>query len=182
MIKLIQVNIRLPEPSADRLKGMAEQAGLKIGPFVEKLLELYKPDSNLLQNDSNAAIEELREIVASQTERLDRMEQAIIWMVEAVNLNSGEPEPEPEPEPAEAEKNSPSHPAKPLSPTAPEFNQDKDQFRAAVIELYQQGETNRAEILRILTNQGYRNLEGKGYYRNDVMTAINRAKKEGLVE
>ena len=180
MIKQVQVNIRIAEPAADQLKRLAEQAGLKLGPFVERLMELYKPDSNLLHNDSNAAIEELREIVASQTERLDRMEQAIIWMVEAVNLNSGEPEPEPEP--AEAEKNSPSHPAKPLSPTAPEFNQDKDQFRAAVIELYQQGETNRAEILRILTNQGYRNLEGKGYYRNDVMTAINRAKKEGLVE
>ena len=177
MIKQVQVNIRIAEPAADQLKRLAEQAGLKLGPFVEKLLELYKPDSNVLQNDSNAAIEELREIVASQTERLDRMEQAIIWMVEAVNLNSGEPEPEPE----EAEKNSPSHPANSF-PTAPEFNQDKAQFRAAVIELYQQGETSPAKILRILTNQGYRNLEGKGYYRNDVMTAINRAKKEGLVE
>ena len=178
MIKQVQVNIRIAEPAADQLKRLAEQAGLKLGPFVERLMELYKPDSNLLQNDSNAAIEELREIVVIQNERINRIELAIL---SGLAGNQAEQIEADEVTETETKEDSSLHPANSF-PTAPEFNQDKAQFRAAVIELYQQGETSPAKILRILTNQGYRNLEGKGYYRNDVAVAIKRAKKEGLVE
>jgi hypothetical protein len=185
--KQVQVNIRLAEESADRLKGLAEQAGLKLGAFVERLITAYSADSNLLQNDSSAGswesgIEELRGMIADQDVRLNALEVAIMSglggregkvrvIVKAADLES-----------VEAKNDSPSHPADSLPLPPQEFNQDKDQFRAAAVELYQQGETNSAEILRILTKQGYRNLEGKGYYRNDVAVAIKKARTAGLVE
>ena len=175
MIKQVQVNIRIAEPAADRLKRLAEQAGLKLGPFVEKLLELYKPDSNVLQNDSSTAIEELREIVVIQNERINRIELAILKgledkaeQIEAADLTE-----------TETNEDSPSHPAKSLSLPPQEFNQDKAQFRAAVIELYQEGIISSPDILKALNERGFRNSAGNSYYRNDVRNALKDA---GVVE
>ena len=185
--KQVQVNIRLAEESADRLKELAESAGLKLGAFVERLIAGYRPDSNLLQNDSNAGswqsgIEELRELIASQDVRLNALEVALMTGLDAGNGKIRVSVQAVENETVEADNDAPSHPADPLPLPPQEFNQDKDQFRAAAVELYQQGETNSAEILRILTKQGYRNLEGKGYYRNDVAVAVKKARTAGLVE
>ena len=186
--KQVQVNIRIAENSADRLKGLAESTGLKIGAFVERMIAAYSADSNLLQNDSKAGslqsgIEELREIIASQDARLNALEVAVMTGLEAggggIRIKIGPAENKP----VEADDdNAPSHPADSLSLPPQEFNQDKDQFRAEAVKLYRQGETNSAEILRILTKQGYRNLEGNGYYRNDVAVAIKKARTAGLVE
>ena len=81
--KQVQVNIRLAERAADRLKQLAESSGLKLGPFVERMIAAYSADSSLLQNDSIAGswqsgIEELRELIASQDVRLNRIEGAIL--------------------------------------------------------------------------------------------------------
>lgn len=84
MDKQVQVNIRLAESSADRLKALAESSGLKLGAFVERLIAGYRPDSNALQNDSNAVqdwravTEELRELIANQDVRLCAIETAIL--------------------------------------------------------------------------------------------------------
>lgn len=172
MIKQVQVNIRIAEPAADRLKRLAEQAGLKLGPFVEKLLELYKPDSNLLQNDSSA-IEELREIVVIQNERINRIEQAIMKGLEAGPIEADEVTE------TETKETASFHQARSLSPTAPEFNQDKAQFRAAVIKLYQEGIISSPDILKALNERGFRNSAGKSYYRHDVRNALKDA---GVVE
>ena len=171
MIKQVQVNIRIAEPAADRLKRLAEQAGLKLGPFVEKLLELYKPDSNVLQNDSSTAIEELREIVVIQNERINRIELAILKgledkaeQIEAADLTE-----------TETNEDSPSHPAKSLSLPPQEFNQDKAQFDAACVEVYQSGITGFQKIADVLTERGFRNSKGKPYYRDGVMKIIKAA-------
>ena len=176
MIKQVQVNIRIAEPAADRLKRLAEQAGLKLGPFVEKLLELYKPDSNMLQNDSNA-IEELREIVVIQNERINRIEQAILKgledkaeQIEADDLTG-----------TETKETASLHPANPF-PTAQEFNQDKAQFDAACVEIYRGGVTNYQKIADLLTEKGYRNSRGTPYWRDGVKKSIDKAKEAGLVE
>ena len=181
--KQVQVNIRLAEESADRLKELAESAGLKLGAFVERLIAGYRPDSNLLQNDSNAVswqavADELRELIANQDVRLNALEVVVMT---GLNEGSGKVRVRIEAaeiEPVETDNDSPSHPADPL-PTAPEFNQDKDQFRAAVVELYRQGVTGSPEILAILNEHGYRNSKGNSYYRNDVRQALKDA---GLVE
>ena len=81
--KQVQVNIRLAERAADRLKQLAESSGLKLGPFVERMIAAYSADSSLLQNDSIAGswqsgIEELRGLIASQDVRLNRIEGAIL--------------------------------------------------------------------------------------------------------
>ena len=81
--RLVQVNIRIAENSAVRLKQLAESAGLKLGAFVERLIAAYSADSSLLQNDSIAGswqsgIEELRGLIASQDVRLNRIEGAIL--------------------------------------------------------------------------------------------------------
>lgn len=188
--RLAQVNIRIAENSAVRLKQLAESAGLKLGAFVERLITAYSADSNLLQNGSNAGswesgIEELRALIAQQDVRLNALEVAIM---SGLTEGSGGIRVKIEPaeietvDAVEADNDASSHPADSLPLPPQEFNQDKDQFRAAAVELYQQGETNSAEILRILTKQGYRNLEGKGYYRNDVAVAIKKARTAGLVE
>ena len=70
-------------------------------------------------------------------------------------------------------------PAESLSPPPQAFNQNKDQFRAAVIELYREGVIGSPDILRILYERGFRNGMGKSYYRNDVRNALKDA---GVVE
>ena len=182
--KQVQVNIRLAEESADRLKVLAEQAGLKLGAFVERLIAGYRPDSNALQNDSNdvqdwrAVAEELRGIVASQDLRLCALEVAVMTGLEAggrkirVSVSAAEIET------VGAEIEGSSHPAD-LLPTVQAFNQDKDQFRSAVVELYHQGVIKSPDILKILNERGFRNSKGNSYYRNDVRQALKDA---GLVE
>ena len=187
--KQVQVNIRIAENSALRLKGLAESTGLKIGAFVERMIAAYSDDSNLLQNDSRAGswqsvADELRGLIAGQDVRLNALEVALMTGLEAGGREVRITVQAAENEAVETidDDDDASHQADHSIPTAPEFNQDKDQFRAEAVKLYRQGETSFAEILRILTKQGYRNLEGKAYYRNDVAIAIKRAKAAGLVE
>ncbi len=45
MSDLVQVNIRLPAASAFRLKHLADQAGLKVPAFIERLIANYDPAS-----------------------------------------------------------------------------------------------------------------------------------------
>ena len=182
--KQVQVNIRIAENSAVRLKELAESSGLKLGAFVERLIAGYRPDSNALQNDSSevqdlrAVVEELRGMIADQEVRLNALEVALMTGLGdskgkiKVKIESAENEA------VEADNDDSLHPADPL-PTAQEFNQDKDQFRAAVVELYQQGVTGSPDILKILNEQGYRNSKGNSYYRNDVRNALKDA---GIVE
>ena len=184
--KQVQVNIRLAEESADRLRALAESSGLKLGAFVERLIAGYQPDSNLLQNDSNAVswqavVEELRGMIASQDVRLNALEVALMTGLEAGGGKIRVSVSAPEIEPVEAEIDSLSHPAESLSlpPESGQFNQDKDQFRAAVVELYYQGVTKSPDILKILNEQGYRNSKSNFYYRNDVRNALKDA---GIVE
>ena len=87
--KQVQVNIRIAENSALRLKGLAESSGLKLGPFVERMIAAYSDDSNLLQNDSKtgsweSVVEELRGLIASQDVRLNALEVVVM-----TGLNEG---------------------------------------------------------------------------------------------
>ena len=50
---LVQVNIRLPADKADQLKALADQAGLKVAALVERMIDCYKPCSNLLQTNES---------------------------------------------------------------------------------------------------------------------------------
>jgi hypothetical protein len=114
--KQVQVNIRIAENSAVRLKELADSARLKLGAFVERLIAAYSADSNLLQNDSSAGswesgIEALRALIAQQDVRLNALEVAVMSglggregkvrvIVKAADLES-----------VEAKNDSPSHPA-----------------------------------------------------------------------
>ena len=143
--RLVQVNIRLAESSADRLKGLAESSGLKLGPFVERMIAAYSADSSLLQNDSSAVqwqsvVEELRGIVASQEKRLNRIELAIqsglggrdaMVRVKIEPADNG---------PVEPELDSPSHQASPSIPNAQEAKaQYERQLDERIIALRNQG-------------------------------------------
>jgi hypothetical protein len=44
----VQVNCRMAADSADRLKALADSAGLPLGAFIEKLLDCYQPDSTVI--------------------------------------------------------------------------------------------------------------------------------------
>ena len=178
--RLVQVNIRLAESSADRLKQLAVSSGLKLGPFVERMIAAYSADSNLLQNDSSsvqwqAVVEELREIVASQEGRLSRIELAIQSGLGGRDAKVRVTVQAVENEPVEAEDDGSSHPANHSLPTAKEFNQDKDQFRAEAVKLYRQGIIGSPDILKILNERGFRNSKGNEYYRNDVRQALKDA-------
>ena len=140
--KQVQVNIRLAESSADRLKGLAESTGLKIGAFVERMIAAYSADSSLLQNDSSAVqwqsvVEELRGIVASQEKRLNALEVAVMTPITAgggkvrITLQPADLAPM---EPVETEPDSPSHPAE--SSTPPPLSQDE--LEALVKETYKE--------------------------------------------
>jgi hypothetical protein len=182
--KQVQVNIRIAETSADRLKRFAESAGLKIGAFVERLIAGYRDDSNLLENDSKpvlwqSAVEELRGLIDSQDVRLCAIETAIMSGLDAgsgkvrVSVQAAEKEA------AGTDNDASSHPAESLPLPPQQFNQDKDQFRTEAVNLYRQGVIGSPDILRILNERGFRNSKGNEYYRNDVRNALKEA---GLVE
>ena len=188
--KQVQVNIRLAESSADRLKSLAESSGLKLGSFVERMISAYSDDSKLLQNDSSAGswqsgIEELRGLIADQDVRLNALEVAVMTPITEgggkvrVTLQPAEIEAV---EPVEVDNDSPSHPADSLPLTPQEFNQDKAQFDAACVELYRSGVTGYQEIADLLTEKGFRNSRGTPYWRDGVKKVIAKAKEAGLVE
>ena len=117
--KQVQVNIRIAENSAVRLKTLAESTGLKIGAFVERMIAAYSADSNLLQNDSKAGswesvAEELRGLIADQDVRLNALECAVMTGLEAgggevrITLQPAELAPV---EPVETNDDASSHPA-----------------------------------------------------------------------
>ena len=185
--KQVQVNIRLAESSADRLKGLAESSGLKLGPFVERMIAAYSADSNLLQNDSKAGswqsgIEELRGLIADQDVRLNALEVAV---KSGLGGRSGKVRVRIEPaeiEVVESNDDASSHPADSLRLPPQEFNQDKAQFDAACVELYRSGVTGYQEIADLLTEKGFRNSRGTPYWRDGVKKVIAKAKEAGLVE
>ena len=193
----MQVNCWISGEAGERMKALAKAQNISYGQLLTALL-LNQP---VVVQDWQAAVselimrvseieaslsalqalqggDELRGMIEDQDVRLNALEVVVMT---GLNEGSGKVRVRIEAaeiEPVETDNDSPSHPADPL-PTAPEFNQDKDQFRAAVVELYRQGVTGSPEILAILNERGYRNSKGSFYYRNDVRQALKAA---GLVE
>jgi hypothetical protein len=200
-VEKMQVNCWVSGEAGERLKALAKMQNVSYGQLLTALL-LEQPIavqdwqtavSDLIQRISKIEAslsvlqllqggDELRGLIADQDVRLNRIEQAIMSGLGGRDAKVRVTVQAVENEAVEADSDASFHQADSLPLPPQEFNQDKDQFRAAAVELYQQGETNSAEILRILTKQGYRNLEGKGYYRNDVAVAIKKARTAGLVE
>lgn len=152
----VQVNIRLAESSADRLKSLAESTGLKIGAFVERMIATYSADSNLLQNDSKAGswqsrIDELREIVASQEKRLNRIELAIQSGLGGRDAKVRVTVQAVENEPVEADSDSLSHPADSLSlpPQSP------DDFEQLVKNTYKECGEKVRKTMEALREKGH---------------------------
>ena len=140
----VQVNIRLAENSADRLKALAESAGLKIGAFVERLIATYSADSSLLQNDSKAVqwksvADELRGLIGGQEKRLNALEMAVM---SAITDSSGKTRITVQPAdlaPVEADNDDASpHPADSL-PTAPSLADYERQIDEKIIGLRKEG-------------------------------------------
>ena len=146
--RLVQVNIRIAENSALRLKSLAESSGLKLGPFVERMIAAYSADSSLLQNDSNAGswqsvADELRGLIADQDVRLNALEVAVMTPITEgggkvrVTLQPAENEAV---EPVESNDDSPSHPANHSLPTAQEAkSQYERQLDERIVALKNQG-------------------------------------------
>ena len=145
--KQVQVNIRLAESSADRLKGLAEQAGLKLGSFVERMIAVYSDDSKLLQDDSKAGswesvAEELRGLIADQDVRLNALEVVVM-----TGLNEGGGKVRVTLQPAENEAvgavetndDASSHQDGPLTPTAPSMADYERQIDEKIIALRKEG-------------------------------------------
>lgn len=145
--KQVQVNIRIAENSAVRLKSLAESSGLKIGAFVERLIATYSDDSNLLQNDSKAVAwqsvaDELRGLIADQDVRLNALEVALMT---GLNEGSGKVRVTVQPadlapvEPVEAiDDDASSHPASP-SPTIPSLADYERQIDEKIVALRKEG-------------------------------------------
>ena len=109
----------MAEGSADRLKGLAESSGLKLGPFVERMIAAYSDDSNLLQNDSKAGswesvADELRGLIASQDVRLNALEVAVMSGLGGGDAKVRVSVSAAKLAPVETESDSPSHQADPL--------------------------------------------------------------------
>ena len=67
MSDLVQVNIRLPAASADRLKHLADQAGLKVPAFIERLIDQYDPASLTAPDPLTARIDAIEARLNSDT-------------------------------------------------------------------------------------------------------------------
>lgn len=142
--KQVQVNIRINEDSALRLKQLAESAGLKLGSFVERLIAAYSADSKLLQNGSSAGswqsgIEELRGMIADQDVRLNALEVALMTGLDAGNGKIRVKVEAAEFEAVEANDDDSLHPAESL-PTAQEAkNQYERQLDERIVALRKEG-------------------------------------------
>ena len=155
--KQVQVNIRLAEESADRLKALAESSGLKLGAFVERLIAGYRPDSNALQNDSSevqdlrAVAEELRGIIEKQDVRLNALEVALMTGLDAGNGKIRVSVQAVENETVEADNDAPSHPADssilpPLSP---------DELETLVKDTYRECDNKIGKTMEALREKGH---------------------------
>jgi hypothetical protein len=170
--KQVQVNIRIAEKSALRLKSLAESAGLKIGPFVERMIAAYSDDSNLLQNDSNpvhwqSVADELRGLIAGQDVRLNALEVALMTGLEAGGREvrvTVQPADLTLVEPVETNNDASSHQAD-SSPTAQESKfQYERQLDEKIVALKNNGmgiKRIQAE-LQIGQNRVYKALEAAG--------------------
>lgn len=67
MSDLVQVNIRLPAASAFRLKHLADQAGLKVPAFIERLIDQYDPASLTAPDPLTARIDAIEARLNSDT-------------------------------------------------------------------------------------------------------------------
>lgn len=189
-----QISVWINTDSAALLSSIAKEQGQPLARIIELAVAAYSTSDRTSEKTSGytsdltsrqlvdsgwrAVTEELRGMIANQDVRLNALEVAVM-----TGLNEGGGKVRvrieaAEIEPVEADDDAFLHPGD-SSPTAPEFNQDKDQFRAAVVELYYQGVTKSPDILKILNEQGYRNSKGSFYYRNDVRQTLKAA---GLVE
>ena len=155
--KQVQVNIRLAEESADRLKALAESSGLKLGAFVERLIAGYRPDSNALQNDSSevqdlrAVAEELRGIIEKQDVRLNALEVALMTGLDAGNGKIRVKVEAADLEPVGAESDTLSHPADssilpPLSP---------DELETLVKDTYRECDNKIGKTMEALREKGH---------------------------
>ena len=181
-----QISVWINTESAALLSSIAKERGQPLARIIELAIAAYSTSDQTSEKTSGQlvdyvwrnTIDDLRTLIADHGVRLCAIETAIMSGLGGrdakvrVTVNATEIEP------VEADNDDSLHPADPL-PTAQEFNQDKDQFRAAVVELYYQGVTKSPDILKILNEQGYRNSKGSFYYRNDVRQALKAA---GLVE
>lgn len=189
-----QISVWINTDSAALLSSIAKEQGVSLARIIELAVAAYSTSDRTSEKTSGytsdltsgqlvdsgwrAVTEELRELIANQDVRLNALEVAVMSGLGGGNGKLSVTVQAPEIEAVGADDDAFLHPGD-SSPTAPEFNQDKDQFRAAVVELYRQGVTGSPEILAILNEQGYRNSKGSFYYRNDVRQALKAA---GLVE
>ena len=60
--------------------------------------------------------------------------------------------------------------------------QDTEKFKAAVVTAYKSGITKGADILRYVTDMGYRNSNGNPYYRSGVADALKEAIRDGIIK
>ncbi len=67
MSHLVQVNIRLPAKSAERLKRLADQAGLKVPAFIARLIDQYDPASMTAPDRLTARIDAIESRLDSDT-------------------------------------------------------------------------------------------------------------------
>ena len=181
-----QISVWINTESAALLSSIAKERGQPLARIIELAIAAYSTSDQTSEKTSGQlvdyvwrnTIDDLRTLIADHGVRLCAIETAIMSGLGGrdakvrVTVNAAENEP------MEADNDDSLHPADPL-PTAQEFNQDKDQFRAEVVKFYQQGVTSSPDILKILNEQGYRNSKGNSYYRNDVRQALKDA---GLVE
>lgn len=77
---MVQVNIRLSDVAAQKLKDLAAQSGLALGVLIEKMMECYHPASTLLSPDSGDAITRLSGVVADLEARIDAVEARLSAM------------------------------------------------------------------------------------------------------
>ena len=189
----MQVNCWISGEAGERMRALAKAQSISYGQLLTALLlnqpvavqdwqtavsdlthRISKIEASLSSLQPLQGGDDLRELIDSQDVRLNRIEGAILSglggrdamvrvSIEAAKNGAVEPN-----------DDAPSHPADSL-PTAPEFNQDKDQFRAEVVKLYRQGIIGSPDILRILYDRGFRNSKGNKYYRNDVRQALKDA-------
>jgi hypothetical protein len=185
-----QISVWINTESAVLLSSIAKEQGVSLARIIELAVAAYstsdrtsgktsdytseQTSGQLVDSGLRDTVEELRGLIASQDVRLCALEVAVMTGLNegggklSVRIGAAEN--------GAVESNNDAHsrPADSL-PTAPEFNQDKDQFRAEVVKLYRQGIIGSPDILRILYDRGFRNSKGNNYYRNDVRQALKDA-------
>lgn len=179
MAKKRTINLMISEEADTRLRALSAELKLPMGAIIEQAIMQWKPDTatEIEPASITDTIEARFNALESRLAALEAVGAVKVGAVGKVTVDAACELVGAEPgiEKVAVNQNDAAVESSPAVESDVVINQNKAAFDAAVIAAYKSGITKGADILRHVTEQGYRNSEGNPYYRSGVEHTLKRA-------